>query len=71
MFIPNYYEDLQHLHVGTMPDRSYYVPSSSSMDTTGELRTRSDRFTLLNGNWGFRYYSSLYDAPYSDEGCGP
>jgi beta-galactosidase len=61
MFIPNYYEDLQHLHVGTMPDRSYYVPSSSAMDTTGELRTRSDRFTLLNGNWGFRYYSSLYD----------
>lgn len=61
MFIPRYYEDLNNLHVGTQPNRSYYVPASARMDTVGERRTQSDRFTLLNGDWDFRYYASIYD----------
>lgn len=61
MFIERYYEDLNHLHVGTMPNRAYYVPASQRMDTVGERRADSDRFTLLNGDWDFRYYPSIWD----------
>lgn len=61
MLIPHYYEDPSTLHVNTMPNRAYYVPASSAIDTTGEKRTASDRFILLNGTWKFRYYPSVYD----------
>lgn len=61
MIIPKYYEDLHTLHVNTMPNRAYYIPASESMDTVGEKRRNSDRFILLNGNWQFRYYESIYD----------
>ncbi|MCH4209494.1 glycoside hydrolase family 2 TIM barrel-domain containing protein [Bifidobacterium sp.] len=61
MFIPRYYEDPQTLHVGTEPNRAYYVPASQRMDTVGDHRTGSDRFAPLNGNWDFRYYRSVYE----------
>lgn len=61
MFIPRYYESLGHLHVGTQPNRAYYVPASTPMDTVGENRVNSDRFMLLNGDWDFKYYASIYD----------
>ena len=28
MIIPHYYEDPHTLHVGTMPNRAYYIPAS-------------------------------------------
>ena len=59
--IPRYYESLGHLHVGTQPNRAYYVPASTPMDTVGENRVNSDRFMLLNGDWDFKYYASIYD----------
>lgn len=62
MFIPRYYEDLNNLHVGTMPNHAYFMPASTRMDTTGERRADSDRFDLLNGDWMFRYYSGIYDV---------
>ena len=61
MFIPKYYEDLGTLHVGTEPNRAYYVPASRPTETIGEHRTDSDRFHLLNGEWDFRYYPSIWD----------
>lgn len=61
MLIPKYFENLNTLHVNTMPNRAYYVPASVSMDTAGEKRKNSDRFVLLNGDWKFRYYESVYD----------
>lgn len=61
MFIPRYYENLDTLHVGTEPNRAYYIPASQRMDTVGEKRANSDRFTLLNGDWDFKYYDSIYD----------
>ena len=61
MFIPRHYEDPHTLHVGTMPNRAYFIPASTRTDTVGERRTDSDRFTLLNGDWMFRYYASIYD----------
>lgn len=61
MFIPRYYENLDTLHVGTEPNRAYYIPASHRTDTVGEKRVNSDRFTLLNGDWDFKYYTSIYD----------
>ena len=61
MFIPRYHEDPHTLHVGCEPNRAYYVPASRPMDTVGERRAASDRFTSLDGEWDFRYYPSLHD----------
>lgn len=61
MFIPRYFENLTNLHAGTQPERAYYVPASQPTDTVGERRTASNRFQLLNGDWDFRYYPSLWD----------
>ena len=61
MIIPCYYEDPHTLHVGTMPNRAYYIPASRRSDALVEHRETSDRFQLLNGSWKFRYYASIYD----------
>lgn len=61
MTIPRYYENLHVLHENTMPNRSYYIPASKRMHTLVEHREESDRFQLLNGEWRFRYYESIYD----------
>lgn len=44
-----------------MPDRAYYIPASGKLDSALSDRTESDRFILLNGDWKFRYYKSIYD----------
>ena len=61
MIIPKHYENLTILHENTMPARAYYIPASKRMDTLVEHREESDRLQFLNGEWKFRYYSSIYD----------
>lgn len=61
MMIPRHYENLGVLHENTMPNRSYYIPASKKMHTLVSHREESDRFQLLNGEWNFRYYESIYD----------
>ena len=61
MIVPRYYEDLSVLHENTMPARAYYIPASVRMDTLAECRESSDRLQMLNGEWRFRYYASIYD----------
>ena len=61
MIVPRHYEDLNILHENAMPARAYYIPASVQMDTLVERREDSDRFQLLNGDWSFRYYKSIYD----------
>ena len=62
MMIPKHYESLSVLHENTMPTRAYYIPASKRMSTLVESREESDRMQLLNGNWRFHYYRSLYDV---------
>ena len=62
MLVPRFYEDLNVMHDKTMPARAYYIPASVRMNDLVEYRERSDRFQLLNGEWKFRYYSSIYDV---------
>ena len=61
MHIPKYYEDIHALNVNTEPLRSYYVPVSPSQDLSWTDRRGTDRFYLLNGDWKFRYFESIYD----------
>ena len=62
MIVPRYYEDLNIMHDKTMPARAYYIPASGRNDDLVEHREKSDRFQLLNGEWKFQYYKSIYDV---------
>lgn len=59
--VPSHYENPRICSENAMPYRAYYLPASTRFDDEAEHRERSDRFQLLNGNWKFRYYKSLYD----------
>ena len=63
MTLPNYHADPHALHVNTLPNRAYYVPFSDRDDALLDDRTRSDRFSPLNGQWQFRYFDSVLDLP--------
>ncbi len=62
MLAPRYYEDLNTLHENTMPPRAYYIPASKRIHDLVENREASDRFQLLNGEWDFQYFDSIYDV---------
>lgn len=61
MIVPKHYENLNVLHENTMPYRAYYIPASERMGILAENRHESDRITMLNGDWKFKYYDSIYD----------
>ncbi len=62
MKLPHYHEDLKKLHVGTREMRSYYIPASMAALSLGP-RERSDRFTLLSGDWAFGWYENDRKLP--------
>lgn len=61
MIVPKHYENLQILHENTMPYRAYYIPASKPMGPLVHDREESDRFQLLNGEWKFKFYPSIYE----------
>ena len=63
MKLPGYHQDLHALHVNTLPNRAYYVPYSDAETARRDVRTESDRFQSLNGEWRFRYFASTLDLP--------
>ena len=63
MKLQGYHQDLHTLHVNTLPNRAYYVPYSNEENARRDVRTESDRFTLLSGEWRFRYFESTLDLP--------
>ncbi|MCI8282135.1 MAG: DUF4981 domain-containing protein [Lachnospiraceae bacterium] len=62
MIVPRFYENLKILHDNMMMPRAYYIPASRRMDCLAEHREESDRMQLLNGNWRFQFYHSIYDV---------
>ena len=44
MIVPNYFEDLSVLHKNTLPNRAYYIPTSTPRGLLPEERETSDRF---------------------------
>ena len=62
MIVPKLYEDLTALHLNTMPDRAYYIPSSVPDDDPILSRKRSDRLQMLSGcEWDFAWYPDVHD----------
>lgn len=61
MELKDYYQNPHILHENVMPDRAYYIPAGSRLQNVVMRREESDRFQLLNGNWKFKYYDSIYD----------
>lgn len=62
MLVKNYFEDLNTLHSGTMDNRAYYIPYPSQKEAVSGNRLLSKRLQLLNGQWDFKYYNSIYDV---------
>ncbi len=62
MIVPKYYEDPHTFSVNACPLRSYYIPTSAKQSLSWQNRRETDRFFLLNGEWKFRYFSSIYDC---------
>lgn len=67
MILENYYENPAVLHVGTEPNRAYYIPYGDFKTATRMCREDSDRFCLLNGLWWFKYYDSIQEISHSVE----
>ena len=61
MKLPVYYEDPHTNHVGTMPNRAYFIPASRRMEDLMVHRENSDRFQLLNGQWKFCYGKNIHE----------
>lgn len=62
MILKNYFEDPSVLHIGTCPNRSYYVPCADRDEADATCaRSASSRFQSLNGEWEFKYYPSVRD----------
>jgi len=61
----HFHEDPQVLHVGTAPNRSYYIPFENAQEAEDGV---SSRVFSLNGTWDFRYFDSFDDAMDPEEG---
>lgn len=62
MLLKNFFEDPTVLHLGTCPNRSYYVPCATEEEAGACCpRSASSRLQLLGGEWDFKYYPSVRD----------
>lgn len=57
------YNDLKIVSQGREPQRAYYIPHSKRESALLFDKTKSDRYTLLNGEWNFAYLPTPLDVP--------
>lgn len=62
MFFEKYHEMLEVLHKGTKEPRAYYIPFCSKENALSKKREDSCRFTLLSGEWKFRFFDNVADV---------
>ncbi len=62
-----YYLSPEYLHIGCEKPASYFIPFGVNEDCTAE-RESSSRFTLLNGEWDFRFYPNVRELDFTAEG---
>ncbi len=55
-----YHENPQELHINTLPNHCYFIPFGKSQNPFAN-REESERFELLNGDWGFHYVNSILE----------
>ena len=58
----SYHTDLNNLHVGCEPNRSYYIPYGDRESALTDKRENSSRLTSLCGQWDFHFYNSIEEA---------
>lgn len=63
MNLPRYFEELQNLHVNTLPNHAYFVPYENREKAVKGIREHSGRMVMLSGEWQFGYYTSPYVLP--------
>lgn len=61
-----YYRELEHIHVGCVPPRAYYIPFDSE-ETAAADREISPLFTSLNGEWDFAFFPNVEELALEDE----
>lgn len=61
-----YYRELKNIHVGCEAVRAYYVPFESE-ENAAKDREKSAFFTLLNGEWDFKFFPNVEELELEDE----
>lgn len=57
------YENLSLLHENTLKPRSHYIPYDTLEKALAGDKSKSNIYTLLNGEWDFAYFSRDIDCP--------
>lgn len=57
------YENLDCLHQNTLNPRAYYIPYDSAEKALCGNKELSEYYTLLNGEWDFKYFARDIDCP--------
>ncbi|MCQ2592023.1 MAG: DUF4981 domain-containing protein [Treponema sp.] len=57
-----YHENPEVFHVNTVENHAYFIPFGKNQNPFLD-RTESEKFELLNGQWDFSFYNSIYDLP--------
>ena len=57
------YEDLSRIHENVLAPRAHYIPYDSLEKALAGDKSDSVFYTLLNGEWDFKYYSRDIDCP--------
>ena len=58
MDIKRYHRLLEYPHVNALPPRAYFIPYAPNDDPRLPRET-SSRFTLLNGEWEFKWFPDV------------
>ncbi len=62
-----YYENPEVFEVNRVPSHSYMIPYKDEKSALDMNRNESDYFTLLNGEWDFKYFDSIVDLKWDIE----
>ncbi len=65
--IEKYYLSPEYLHIGCEKPAAYFIPFSKGQNPS-QARENSDRFTLLNGIWDFKFYNNVRELDIESEG---
>ena len=57
------YENLEFIHENTLKPRAHYIPYDSLEKALLGDKSKSEYYTLLNGQWDFKYFARDIDCP--------
>ena len=65
--IEKYYLSPEYLHIGCEKPSAYFIPFRKGQNPY-EARENSEKFTLLNGIWDFKFYNNVRELDLEKEG---